>query len=53
MEAYGMLVLEVCKANGLKYYYGSDKMAYNACFLVKDKRIMQKYRRKGFLPAIF
>lgn len=36
MEAYGMLVLEVCKANGLKYYYGSDKMSYNACFLVKD-----------------
>jgi len=36
MEAYGMLVLEVCKANGLQYYYGADKMAYNSCFLVKD-----------------
>jgi len=34
MEAYGMLVLEVCKANGLKYYYGSDKMAYTSCFLL-------------------
>ncbi len=34
MEAYGLLVLEVCKANGLKYYYGSDKMAYNSCFLL-------------------
>ncbi len=34
MEAYGMLVLEVCKANGLTYYYGPDKMAYTSCFLV-------------------
>lgn len=33
MEAYGMLVLEVCKANGLQYYYGTDKMAYTGCFL--------------------
>ena len=36
MEAYGMLVLEVCKANGLTYYYGADKMAYTSCFLLKD-----------------
>lgn len=35
MEANGMLVLEVCKANGLQYYYGSDKMAYNSCFLLR------------------
>lgn len=34
MEAFGLLVLEVCKANGLQYYYGSDKMAYNSCFLL-------------------
>ena len=34
MEAYGLLVLEVCKANGLQYYYGSDKMAYTSCFLL-------------------
>ena len=34
MEAYGMLVLEVCRANGLQYYYGPDKMAYTGCFLV-------------------
>ena len=36
MEAYGMLVLEVCKKSGLQYYYGADKMAYNSCFLLKD-----------------
>lgn len=34
MEAYGMLVLEVCKANELPYYYGSDKIAYTSCFLL-------------------
>lgn len=34
MEAYGMLVLEVCKRNGLTYYYGSDKIAYTSCFLL-------------------
>lgn len=35
MEAYGMLVLEVCKANDLQYYYGSEKMAYTSCFLLR------------------
>ena len=35
MEAYGMLVLEVCKANDLPYYYGSGKMAYTSCFLLR------------------
>lgn len=34
MEAYGMLVLEICKANGLTYYYGPEKMAYTSCFLL-------------------
>ena len=34
MEAYGMLVLEVCKKNGLQYYYGPDHMAYTSCFLI-------------------
>lgn len=37
MEAYGMLVLEVCQANGLQYYYGSNKMAYTSCFLLKNE----------------
>lgn len=34
MEAFGILVLEVCQANGLNYYYGSDQIAYTACFLL-------------------
>ena len=33
--AFGVLVLEVCKANGLQYYYGGDKMSYTSCFLLK------------------
>lgn len=35
MEAFGMVVLEVCKANGLDYYYGSNHIAYTGCFLYK------------------
>ena len=34
MEAYGMLVLQVCKDSGLPYYYGSQKIAYTGCFLL-------------------
>ena len=34
MEAYGLLVLEVCQANDLQYYYGPDKIAYTSCFLL-------------------
>ena len=29
-----MLVLEICKANGLPYYYGADTMTYTSCFLL-------------------
>ena len=35
MEAYGMLVLQVCKDNGLPYYYGPCTIAYTSCFLLK------------------
>lgn len=33
MEAFGILVLEVCQKNHLSYYYGPEKMAYTSCFL--------------------
>ena len=33
MEAYGLVVLEVCKANNLPYYYGKCSIAYTGCFL--------------------
>lgn len=35
MEALGMLVLEVCKANGLPYFYGENTIAYTSCFLLR------------------
>lgn len=34
MEAYGMLVTEVCRANHMKYYYGPCTLAYTSCFLI-------------------
>ncbi len=34
MEAYGLVVNEVCTANGVPYYYGSDKMAFCGCILL-------------------
>ena len=33
MEALGMLVLEVCKANDMRYFYGENTIAYTSCFL--------------------
>ena len=35
MEAYGMVVMETCKANGLGYYYGPQSIAYTSCFLLE------------------
>ena len=34
MEAYGMLVREVCEANGLGYDYGHGRVAFTGCFLL-------------------
>mgnify|MGYP002868895919 CR=1 FL=1 len=35
MEAYGMVVVDICKANGMGYYYGPQSMAYTSCFLLE------------------
>jgi predicted metal-binding protein len=35
MEAYGMVVTDVCRANNMKYYYGPGTLAYTSCFLVE------------------
>lgn len=35
MEAYGMLVSQVCIDNNVKYYYGPNTLAYTACFLIE------------------
>ena len=34
MEAYGLLVSEVCKDAGLPYYYGPVTLTYSACILI-------------------
>ena len=35
MEAYGMLVTQVCKANDRTYYYGPNPIAYTSCYLLE------------------
>ena len=37
MEAYGLVVLEVCKANSLPYYYGKCTISYTGCFLYDER----------------
>ena len=34
MEAYGLLVSEVCQQAGLQYYYGPRTLTYSACVLI-------------------
>jgi len=33
MEAYGLFVTQVCRDNGVQYYYGPKTIAYSACVL--------------------
>ncbi len=33
MEAHGLMVSDVCKDNGVTYYYGPNTIAYNCCYL--------------------
>jgi predicted metal-binding protein len=35
MEAYGMVVSDVCKDNNLPYYYGKDTLTYTGCVLLE------------------
>lgn len=34
MEAYGLLVSDVCMKSGLKYYYGPRTITYTSCILI-------------------
>ena len=34
MEAYGLLVSDVCKKSGLNYYYGPQTITYTCCILL-------------------
>lgn len=33
IESYGVLVLQLCKDNGMEYFYGKDRIAYTGCVL--------------------
>ena len=35
MEAYGMLVSQVCKDNGLAYNHGQDTVTFTSCYLLR------------------
>lgn len=35
MEAYGLLVSDVCRANGLSYRYGPQTVAFTGCYLFR------------------
>lgn len=37
MEAYGLLVSDVCQSSGLAYYYGPLTLTYSACILIKEE----------------
>lgn len=37
MEAYGLLVSDVCRSSGLEYYYGPRTLTYSACILIKGE----------------
>ncbi len=34
MEAYGMVVTQICQDNGLSYYYGPCTITYTSCYLL-------------------
>ena len=36
MEGYGLVVSEVCQANGIRYYYGPDTITFSGMFLIRD-----------------
>ena len=36
MEAYGLMVNDVCKLAGMPYYYGKDTITFSACVLFNE-----------------
>ena len=43
MEAFGLLVSEVCTACGMTYYYGKNTLAYEACFVYQENVETQRH----------
>ena len=38
MEAYGLLVTQVCQSCGIEYYHGPGTMSYMSCILIKKEK---------------
>jgi len=36
MEAFGMMVGDVCRANGMEYYHGKGTITFTGCFLLEQ-----------------
>jgi hypothetical protein len=41
MEAYGMVVNEVCRDSGLPYYYGPETLTFVGCVLFNDTNVKE------------
>ena len=39
MEAYGMMVHEICRSNAMEYYHGKGTITFTACFLLEHVKI--------------
>lgn len=35
-EGYGLVVSDVCRKNGIEYYYGPDTVTFSGMFLIKE-----------------
>jgi|GEM_PF-290270 len=51
MEAYGLLVSDVCADCGAPYYYGSGTMTFAACVLYREPDFKSKQNRVS--PCVF
>ena len=36
MEAFGMMVHEICRLNGMEYYHGKGTVTFTGCFLLNE-----------------
>ena len=39
MEAFGLVVSDVCTANGVSYYYGPRTITYTGCYLFQSQEV--------------
>ena len=39
MEAFGMMVHEICRLNGMEYYHGKGTIAFTGCFMFNNSSL--------------